>query len=134
MCHGLESILFRTSESAACPPGRVKYIPCYASSQPAKEVFVILFFVVVIFQLEKGRCAQESSPSHAYLFQTSSQNNIVPVACDLIGSGYLKCIQKCYRAATCRTENANANHLAGCRRGKKIKQIEVDPIKKKCEV
>lgn len=49
-----------------------------------------LFFVVVIFQLEKGRCVQESSPSHAYLFQTSSQNNIVPVACDLIGSGYFK--------------------------------------------
>lgn len=109
MCHGLESIMFGTSESAPCPRGRVKYIPlcAFTASKGGFCHSVFSFFFAGIFQLKKARRVQKSSPSHAYLFQTSSQDNIVLVACESIGSGHFQFNQKSHCAATCQTENAN---------------------------
>lgn len=133
MCHGLESILFRTSESAACPPGRVKYVPCYARSQPAKEVFVILF------------CCCNFSTGEGSLFA-----RIISLTCifipDIQPKQYcsscmwfdwlwiffsLNFNSKVLSRGNLSNWKCKSCHLAGCRRGKKITQIELDSIKKK---
>lgn len=74
---------------------------------------------------------KKSSPSRAYLFQTSSQNDSLLVACGLIGSGSFKFNQNCYCAATCSTENANYVIWRDAGEGEKITQIELDSINRK---
>lgn len=103
MCRGLESILFGTLESAACPRGRVKYIPRYARSQPVKGVFIIVFFFL----------STEDGSLCARIIQTLNRNNIVSIfACELIGSRYFKFNQKRYRESKCNgTENANLSSV-----------------------